>query len=142
MLNLICSWRWSNIEGFSNIRVSLGYLYYFHTTVCLQMTSSEHLSNVENSKLTCETNWWTDSCVMQFYEQAMILHLCGSGKFTTFLCFSIRGGDARVPAQSRTWGVDVFMERSMMCRVITGLGCVFHFGSSEVKWHQKDTKAL
>ena len=62
------------------------------------MTSSEHLSNVENSKLTCETNGWTDSCVMRFYEQAMILHLCGSGKYTTFLCFSIRGGDARVPA--------------------------------------------
>ena len=66
-------------------------------------------------------------------EQAIILDLCGSGKYTAVLCFSIRGGDARVPAPSRTWGVERFLERSLMCLVVTGLGCLFHFGTNEIK---------
>ena len=49
------------------------------------------------------------------------------------LSFSVRGGDARVSAPSRTWGVEGFLERSLMCWVITGLGCVFHFGTSDAK---------
>ena len=71
-------------------------------------------------------------------EQTIILHWCGSGKYTTVLCFSTRGNDARVPAPSWTWGVEGFLERSLMCWVIVGLGCVFHFGISE----QEETIAL
>ena len=61
-------------------------------------------SDVRISKLICETNRWTGPCMMRFLpegrsEQTVILHLCGSGKYTTVLCFSIGGGDARVPAQ-------------------------------------------
>ena len=61
-----------------------------------------------------------------YSEQTVILHLGGSGKYTTVLCFSISGSDARVPAQSHIWGVEVFLEHSLMCQVITGLGCVSH----------------
>ena len=43
----------------------------------------------------------------------MIFHLCGSAQYTTALCFNIRIGDARVPALSRTWGVEGFPERSV-----------------------------
>ena len=64
----------------------------------------------------------------------MILHLHGSGKYTTVLCFSIRGGDARVPAPSHTCGVEGFLERSLLCWVIMGLECVFHFGASGTLW--------
>ena len=49
-----------------------------------------------------------------------------------YMCFNIRGGDARVTAPSRTWGVEGFLERSLMCWVITGLGCVSHFGTNEI----------
>ena len=66
-------------------------------------------------------------------EQTIILNLCGSGKYTTALCFSIGESDARVPAPSRTWGSERFLERSLVCWVITGLGYVFHFGTSEMK---------
>ena len=48
------------------------------------------------------------------------------------LCFSIGGGDARVPTPSRTWGVEGF----------SGLGCIFHFGKSEITLCQEDTIAL
>ena len=67
-----------------------------------------------------------------YSEQTMILHMCGSGKYTSVLCFSIRGGDARVPAPSRTSGVEGFVERSLMYWVIIGLGCVSHFGTNEI----------
>ena len=110
--------------------VSLGCLYYFHTIVCSQMTSGGDLYCIGTSKLTCLANQWTDSCVMRFLpegrcKQTMILNLCGSAKYITVLCFSIRGGDTRVPAPSCTWGVAVFLERSLMCWVIIGLWCVF-----------------
>ena len=79
------------------------------------MTSGGDLCHVETSKLICEANRWTVSCVMRFLrffrsEQTMILHLCGSGEYTTVLCFSIRGGDARVSALSRTWSMEGFLE--------------------------------
>ena len=95
------------MERFSNIGVSLGCLYYFRTKVCSQMTFGGDLCHVENSKLFCETNRWTSSCMMRFLpevrsKQTMILHLCGSEKYNTVLCFSIRGSDARVPAPSCT----------------------------------------
>ena len=117
-------------RGFSNIGVSLGCLYYFRTTVCSQMTSGGDLCHIGISKLTCEANRWTGSCVIQFLprgrsEQTMILHFGRSAKYTTVLCFSIRGGDARVSAVSRTWGVLDFLEKSLIYWVITGLGCVF-----------------
>ena len=113
MLNLFWNWGWSRYRGFSK-------------------TSSGDLYHVGTSKLICETNRWTSLCVMRFLpegysEQTMILHLCGSGKYISVLCFSISGGDARVPAPSRTWGVESFFEHSLMCWVITGLGCVSHF---------------
>ena len=59
------------------------------------MTFSGDLCYVENSKLFCEANRWTSSCMMRFLpkvrsKQTMILHLCGSEKYTTVLCFSIR----------------------------------------------------
>ena len=38
-------------------------------------------------------------------EQTMILHLCGNGKYTSVLCFSIRGDEARVPALSFNIGI-------------------------------------
>ena len=111
------------------------------------MTFGRDLCHVGPSKLICETNRWTSPCVVRFLlegrsEQTMILHLCGSGEYTTFLCFSIGRVDARVPAPSRTWGVGGFLERSLMCWVITGLGWVFHFGTSEIKWRQEDIIAL
>ena len=53
-------------------------------------------------------------------EQTIMLHLCGSEKYATVLCFSLRGGDARVPAPSPIWGVERFLERSLMCWVMTG----------------------
>ena len=64
----------------------------------------------------------------------MILHLHGSGKYTTVLCFSIRGGDARVPAPSHTCGVEVSW--SVLCcagsswgwSVFFTLVQVVHFG--------------
>ena len=57
------------------------------------MTCGGDLCHVGLSKLICETNRWTGACVMPFLpegrsEQTMILHLCGSGKYTTVLCFS------------------------------------------------------
>ena len=105
------------------------------------MTSGGELCHMGTSKLICEANRWTGSCVMQFSpkgcsKQTMILHLCGSAKYTTVLCFNIRGGDARVPATSRTWGAEGFLERSLMCWDITGLKCVFtlvHVRLSDVK---------
>ena len=65
------------------------------------MTSGGDWYDVGPSKLICETNRWTGPCVMRFLaesysEHTMILHLCGSGKYTSVLCFSMRGGDARV----------------------------------------------
>ena len=131
----------------SSIEVSLGCLYYFHTKVCSEITSGGNLCHAGTSKLICETNRWSGSCVVRFLpegssEQTMILHLSESGKYTRVLCFSIRGGHARVPAPSLTLDVECFMERSLMCWVISGLGFVFHFGTSEVKWRQEDTIAL
>ena len=72
------------------------------------MTSGWELCHVGPSKLICEANRWTGPCVMRFLregrsEGTMILHLCESGKYTTVLCFSIRGGDARIPVPSRIW---------------------------------------
>ena len=101
-------------------------------------TSIGDLCHVRTSELISGANWGTVSCVMRFLptghsEQTMILHLSGSGKYTTVLCFSITGGVARVPAPSRTWSLHGFMEWSLMSCVITGLRCVFHFGTSEVK---------
>ena len=77
-------------------------------------------------------------CMMRYLpegvsEQAIILHLRGSGKYATALCFSIRSGDTRVPAPFRTWDMERFLERSLLWWVMTGLGCVFHFGTSEIK---------
>ena len=51
--------------------------------------------HVGTSKLICDANRWTGSCVMRFLpkgrsEYTMILHLCGGRKYTTVLCFSIR----------------------------------------------------
>ena len=101
------------------------------------MTSVGDLYHVGPSKWICETNHWTGPCMMRFLpesysKQTMILHLCGSGEYTSVLCFSIRGGDARVPAPSCTWGVEDFLERSLMCWVITGLGCVSYFDTNEI----------
>ena len=136
MLNLFWTWGWSRYRGFSKIGVPLGWLYYFHTKVCSHMTSGGDVYHVGTSKLICETNWGTGPCVMRFLaegysEHTMILHLCGSEKYTSVFCFSVGGGDARVPAPSRTWGVEGFLERSL-CWVITGLGCVSHFGANEI----------
>ena len=83
------------------------------------MTSGRDLCHAGPSKLICETNRWTVPCVMQFLpegysEQITILHLCGSGKYSTVLCFSIVGGDARIPAPSRTWGVEGSLGCSLM----------------------------
>ena len=46
-------------------------------------------------------------------------------QYTTVLCFSIRGGDARISAPSRTWSVEECLEWSLMCLVITELRFVF-----------------
>ena len=79
---------------FSNIKVSLWCIYYFHTRVCLQMASGGDLCHVETGKLICEADRWTRPCAMRFLpegrsEQTVILHLCGSAKYTSVLCFSI-----------------------------------------------------
>ena len=36
-------------------------------------------------------------------------------EYTTVLCFSIGGGDARAPAPFHTLGCGGFLERSLMC---------------------------
>ena len=89
------------MQRFSNIGVFLECFYYFHTKVCLQMTSGVDLCHIGTSKLICEGDLWTGSCVMQFLpegrsEQTVVLHLCGSTKYTTFFRFSIREGDVKV----------------------------------------------
>ena len=101
------------------------------------MTSGGNLCLVGTSKLICEGNQWTGSCVMRFLpkgrsEQTMILHIYYYiyfqyiyFQYTTVLCFSIRGGDARVSAPSRTWSVEGCLEQSLICWVITGLRSVF-----------------
>ena len=132
MPSLFWTWGWSRYRGFLKIGVPLGCLYYFHTKVCSHMTSGGDLYHVGPSKLICETNRWAGPCVMQFLakgysEHTMILHFSGSEICTSVLYFSIRGGDARVPAPSRTWSVESFVERSLICWVIAGLGCVSHF---------------
>ena len=76
--------------------------FYLHTKVYLKIISGGDLCPVGTSKLICEANRWAGSCVMHFLpegcpEQTMMLHLCGSGEYTTVLCFTIRGRDARVP---------------------------------------------
>ena len=83
--------------------------------VCSQTVSGEDLNNIGISKLICKGS----------SEQIMMFHLCGSAEYTTFLCFSIKGGDVMVPAPSRTWVAEGFLERSLMCSVVTGLECVF-----------------
>ena len=122
--NLALGWLWDgqNIERFSNIGVSLACLYCFHTNVCSQITSGGGLCYVGTSKLICEANRWTGSCVMRFLpkrcsEQTVILDLCGSGKYTTALRFRIRGGDETVS--------DVLGHHRV--------GVCFHFGTTEVK---------
>ena len=107
-----CQWDGQNTEWFSITAVSLGCFHYFHTKVCSQMTSGGDLCHVGTSKLICETNLETGSCVIQFLPQGrsetIIHHYCGSGKCTTVSCFNIGRGDTRVPAPSRTWGVESF----------------------------------
>ena len=101
MLDLMLDfWGCSQYRGFLKIGVPLRCLYYFHTKVCSHMASAGDLYHVGPSKLICETNQWAGPCLMQvlaegYSEHTMILHLCGSGKCTSVLCFSIRGGDAR-----------------------------------------------
>ena len=101
-----------NTEGFSNIGVSLGCSNYFYTKVCFQRTSGEDLCHAGTSKLIRETNRWTGSCVMQFLPEGRLetmLHpWCGSGKYTTVLCFGIGRDDARIPAPFHTWSGEGF----------------------------------
>ena len=136
MLNLFWTWRWSRYRGFSKIGMPSGCLSYFHTKVCSQITSGGDLYDIGPSKLICETNWWTGLCVMRFlpegYSDRLWYFICVEVGYTSVLCFSMRGGDARVPVSSRTWGVEGFLELSLMCWVITGLGCVSHFGTNEI----------
>ena len=84
------------------------------------MTSGGDLCHVGTSRLMCEANRWTGSCVMRFLpegrsKQTMILYLCGSGEYTTVLRFSIRGSDDMVSAPFRTWIVEIFLEWPLMC---------------------------
>ena len=86
--------------------------------------------HVGTRKLICEANQCTGTCLMQFLskgcsKQTMILHLRGSSKYTTALCFSIRGGDARVSTPSCTCSVEAFLEWHLMCWVNIWLECVF-----------------
>ena len=121
MLNLLWTWGWSGYKGaFENWGVFGMFLLF------------PYLSMFSN-----DFQWRLVSCRTQLIEgrseQTMILHLCGSGKYATALCFNIRVGDARVPASSRTWIVEGFLEWSLMYWVITRLGYNFHFGTSEIK---------
>ena len=99
-------------EGFSNIGVSSGCSHYFYTKVCSQITSGLDLCDVGISKLISQTNRWTGPCVMQFLpevcSETMLHHWCGSGNYTTVLCFGIGGGDARVPDPFHTWDLEGF----------------------------------
>ena len=101
-----------NTEVFSNIGVSLGCPHYFYTKGCSQMTSGGDLCHVGTSKLISETNLWNAPCVIQFLpegrSETAIHHYCRSGKYTTVLCFSIGGVDARVLAPFCSWGVEAF----------------------------------
>ena len=72
-----------------------------------------------------------------YFPLTLKLHFCRSGEYISVLCFSIRRGDARIPTPSRTWGVEGFLERSLMCWVITGLRCV-----SQVLCNNKDLKRM
>ena len=99
-------------EEFSNIAVSLGCSRYFYTRACRQMTSGADLCHRETSKLISETNRWTGLYTIQFLSEVrsetMLHYWCWSGKYTTVLCFGIRGGDSRVPCPFYTWRVEVF----------------------------------
>ena len=79
-------------QGFSNIGVSLRCSHYFYTKVCSRMNSGGDLCHVGTSSRS----------------ETMLHHWCGSGKYTTVLCFGIGGGDARAPAPFHTWGVKGF----------------------------------
>ena len=114
-----------NIQGFSNVGVSLGCIYYLHTRVCSQSGESRHIGT---NKLICKANQWSHSCVMWFlpegcYEQTIILHLYGSCK---------RGYYARVAVLSCTWGVEDFLEFSDVAGH-RRFGVCFHSGTNEVK---------
>ena len=128
ILNLIWPWECSR---FPNIGLSLWCLYYFHTRVCSQMTSGGDFCNIGISKLICEANRWTDSCVIRFLpegrsKETNILPLYGSAKYTTILCFSIRGSDSRVPVLSCTW------ETVFAVLGNHSFGVCFHFVTSEI----------
>ena len=108
------------VSFYSNIEVSLGRFIISILKYDLQMTSGGDLYHVGTSRLMCEANRWTGSCVMRFLpegrsKQTMILYLCGSGEYTTVLRFSIRGSDAMVSAPFRTWIVEIFLEWPLMC---------------------------
>ena len=51
---------------------------------------------------------WCVSTEMPFQTDYDTSFVCASAKHTTALCFSIRGGDARVPGPSHTWGAEGF----------------------------------
>ena len=132
-------------EGFSNIGVSLGCSHYFYTKVCSQMTSNGDLCHVGTSKLISETNRWTGPCMIQFLPEgrweAMLSHWCESGKYTSLVFWHRwRWFQGPCPISHMRWGG--FLERSLLCWVITRLGCVFHSGTSEITWCQENTKAL
>ena len=78
MLNLFGFGNGQDVARFSQIGVSLGFLYYLHAKVCFEITFGEGLSRVKTSKLICKENQWTSFCVMRLLqkglsEQAIIL---------------------------------------------------------------------
>lgn len=79
------------------------------------MTSGGDWYYAGTSKLIEEISRWNGSCVMRFLlesrsRQTMILHLCASGEYTTVMGFSIRRGNARFSAPSRSWSMEDFQE--------------------------------
>ena len=95
-----------------------------------------YIYHAGTSKLISVVNQLTSPCVMQFLleccSETMLHHWCRNGKYTTVFCFSIGGGDARAPAPFHTLGCGGFLEHSLMCSVIAGLGCVFDSGTGEI----------
>ena len=90
-------------EGFWNIGVSLGCSYYFCTKVCSQMMEQVNWLVIQIYELV--PAWYS------FYREVVsrLWYIISAGvESIPQSCFSIRGGDASVPAPFHTWSVEGF----------------------------------
>ena len=117
MLNLFWTWDWSGYGRVFKIEVSSECFYYFRTKICSQMTFGGNLCHVRIIKFICETNRLI-SVWCNFYQKVAPNRLwyftCMGVENILQSCFSMRRGNARVPAPSRIWVLKSFLEHSLM----------------------------